>query len=208
MNKLYSFLFIILLASSSNLLATSTIQFNTTTLKATGFNNAAGTAAGGLSYGIVVDTARNGFVGYDAFVMPTSGSGLLLRKGSDQSLTDDFFFWNGQVTNASVSGTDGGTNSLPTTFANIPNGTNGIDQNDPFAIIWFSTGTASGNTYGLLTDPLFIIGADGGTTNVAAATALANTTQLLATNVLGVPEPSRMILLGFGLVGVFFRRRR
>lgn len=213
MNKTFLSIAVLVLCVSPHLRAASTIQFNSGSAKATGFDNFAGNATGGLSYGIVMDTTGNGFSGsgsnYDSFTMPATSSGLYLSRASDSSVTDDFFFWNGQTTLATISGTDGGTNGLSTTFGNIPNGTNGITAGDAFAIVWFDSGSATGNKYGFLTDPLFVVPSDSFTVSVASASALANVSSYSPSNTLGaVPEPSRMMLLGLGLIGVFFRRRR
>jgi hypothetical protein len=211
MNRLLFSALLTLLAPVA-LQATSTLQFNSASVKATGFDNAAGNAAGGLSYGIIIDTGRTGFAdlgaNYDGFVMPSSGSGLFLARGVDASVTDDFFFWNGQTTLATITGTDGGTNALSTSFGNIPNGTNGVDAGDPFAIIWFDSNTSDGSKYGFLTNALFVIPSDTATVPVANAFPGIDNPRLAGNTLGAVPEPSRMMLLGFGLVGFFFRRRR
>ena len=201
-----SIIFLPLMAFSA-----STLQFNSASLKATGFNNAASNAVGGLSYGIIIDTTGNGFynngINYNGFTMPVASAGTFLARGDNAVITDDFFFWNGQTTLASITGTDGGNNALSTSFANIPNGSNGVSAGDSFAIIWFDTNSMNGSKYGFLTDPIFTVPNDTATISVASA-AVFSSSAGPSLNILGVPEPSRIILAGLGLVGFIFRRRR
>ena len=197
-----------------------TIQFSTTSAKLTNIQNAAGTAAGGLNWGIIIDSNGNGFSEggssyLGGFAMP-SGGGTYLSNSSG-IVTDDYFYRGStnNTTTASATGTDAGTN-LITTISSVPFGVNDITTGDRYALIWFDTGasTASGAKYGFLTDAsaLFAMPADGATVQFTSANSSpfsgADPVRLASNTFAAVPEPSRMILLGFGLVGVFFRRRR
>lgn len=199
--------------------ATVTLQFSTASAKLTNIQNAAGNAAGGLRWGIVIDTAGNGFdsngTNYDGFTFPSSGTGTFLANGVTATATDDFFYWGGGTTLATISGTDSGTNAI-SSISSVPFGTNGISAGDPFALIWFDAATTNdGDKYGFLVisggaDP-FVIPSDGSTTSYSPNFAGTDPVRL-ASNTLGVagpvPEPSRVLLLGFGALSLVFRRRR
>lgn len=199
--------------------ATVTLQFSTASAKLTNIQNAAGNAAGGLRWGIVVDTSigQTGFdasgLNYDGFAFPSAGSGLFLSKGDGSAVTDDFFYFasTGNTTLPTAGGTDSGSNVI-SQLAGLPL-TGGVVAGQQFGLIWFDTTTSNdGDKYGFLTNAAFILPSDGNTVNFNAAVLGADPVRLAA-NTLGggagpVPEPSRMMLLGFGLVGLFFRRRR
>lgn len=199
--------------------ATVTLQFSTASAKLTNIQNAAGNATGGLRWGIVVDTsvAQNGFdssgTSYDGFSFPSAGSGLMLSKGDGSGLTDDYFYFasSGNTTLASAGGTDSGTNVI-SSLAGLPL-TGGVQAGQQFALIWFDTTTSNdGDKYGFLTNPAFVLPSDGNTVNFNTAVLGADPVRL-ASNVFGegpavVPEPSRLMLLGLGFFGLFFRRRR
>ncbi len=212
--------FAIVAASVVSSQATVTLQFSTGSAKLTNIQNAAGNATGGLRWGIVVDTSaavQNGFdaggLNYDGFVFPTAGSGLFLKKGDGSATTDDYFYFasSGNTTLASASGTDAGTNVI-SQLVGLPL-TGGVLAGQKFALMWFDTTTSNdGDKYGFMTDASFVLPADSQTVNFNAAVLGVDPIRL-ASNTLGtvaapVPEPSRMMLLGFGLIGLFFRRRR
>jgi PEP-CTERM motif len=208
----------LLLSASSY--ATVTLQFSTSSAKLTNIQNAAGNATGGLRWGIVIntDTPATGFdangLNYDGFTFPTAGNGVFLANGVTGLPTDDFFFFGATLntTLATVSGTDSGTNVIPS-ISGVPIGVNGIGAGDNFALIWFDTSTTNdGDKYGFLYDSSFTIPlnlpADGATLDYSPNFVGADPVRL-ASNTLGaVPEPSRLMLLGIGGLGLLFRRRR
>jgi hypothetical protein len=173
-----------------------------------------------LRYGIIVDTSGNGFFSggsdYDGFTMPAANAGLFLNTSAG-SATDDYFYWTGATTVPSVGGTDGGTNAVTGTFSlnkNLTTSEDGISAGDAFALIWFdSASSADGSGYGFLNVAGMNLPADGGSLTSALSNLFAGADPERKANLtMGgagpVPEPSRMMLLGFGLVGLFFRRRR
>lgn len=202
-----------------------TLQFSQISVgRATGFANSAGIATNGMAWGIVVSTTNSVFSGGSYDIFDPTLTGFLKINGVD---TDDYYVTSGLTTSSlgATGGDPGGAGGI-TTLNPVPfGGATGISQNDPFSIIWFETTPANNSKYGLLSNVGFVIPADGTGTSFAGITG----TGTIGTSSYGVfggstadpakpanltfsstaiPEPSRMMLLGFGLVGFFFRRRR
>lgn len=202
-----------LLVLSTTSHASITLQFSQTAVgRATGFANSAGTITNGMNWGILIDGSGNGFSSaYDA---PSSAatSGFL---SNNSVVTDDYFVTTGLLTaNQTPTGTDpggaGGISSLAGIFTSYPAG---IGQGDAFRIIWFDGAPAAGSKYGLFSDASFTLPSDGSTTSYASvfsgSTADPAKPANLSFNSAGpIPEPSRALLLGFGALGLMFRRRR
>lgn len=186
---------------------------------ASNFANAAGTVTNGMRWGIVVDTSNNGFSGsglnYDAYAAGVNTAGFL---GAGGVTSDDYF-----IPSSSTSFT---SNSSPWEDAGAPghfaNGSimddlndvtlpNGTSTSAHFAIVWFSDNTSAANSkYGFFTDNSFVVPPDSGA-GVYGNVFLGDDPTRSATNtfaVAGVPEPSRMLLAGFGVLGLMMRRRR
>lgn len=233
--RLHTLLLAITLSSSS-VFAAQTLQFNTATGRGTRFATAtagdygplAGNDFSGLRWGIVVDTGvtNNGIADF-------SGSGVGANDRyfqfssavtSNQTLkdylgnsTNDLYFAAANVSSDSsgfgLTGTGAGG---PGTFGNFALTYTGISAGQKFALIWFNDNTAeTGGTdkYGFFYDASFVLPADaGGSTPMGAIFAGPEASDKLANITLAgpapIPEPSRALLFGFGLLGVFFRRRR
>jgi hypothetical protein len=214
-----------LFASSAE--ATVTLQFNGSfnTGILSNLANAAGTVSNGMRWGVIISTADASFAGsgtnYDAYAAGVTSSGFLSFGGG---VTDDYYI-PGTLTadsSALLEGdftTAGGNGSIVDDLAGIALTGDlaglglgaGITSGDRFALIWFSDNTSlDGSSYGLITDPSFVIPSNGALQDYGAAFAGPDSIRP-ANNTFGatvIPEPSRMMLLGFGLVGLFFRRRR
>lgn len=208
---------------ASTAFGTVTMQFSQSSVaRATGFANHAGVGTGGMRWGIVIDAGSNALQGGSYDVFDTSVSGFLSVGGVT---TDDYYFAGG-LTVASVgstptipSGNDPGGTGVISQLTNvaIPYGTGGIGSGDAFSLIWFDGASAANSYYGMLanTGPTaaFTLPNDGDTVSYAAYFAGTTADPIKAANLqfpgaAPVPEPSRMMLLGFGLIGLFFRRRR
>lgn len=88
----------------------------------------------------------------------------------------------------------------------------GVTAGDAFALVWFdSNSTAVGAKYGLFTHASFVLPAnDGGTysygTPFMGTDPIRSASNTFAASV--IPEPSRALLLFFGMAGLMMRRRR
>jgi hypothetical protein len=212
------------LLSAGSAMATVTLQFSQTNVaRATGFGDRNGVAQNGMAWGIIVDSAGNGFAGasvsttYDLFSSgTTSGSGIQLTVGGVQ--TDDYYVSNASTTlnltpTGSAGGTDpggaGGITSLASIFSTYPSG---VAAGDAFSIIWFDTSpNANGTYYGMMADASFTLPPDGNTTSYASVFAGTTADPVKTAQFqfgVAIPEPSRALLAGFGLLGFLMRRRR
>lgn len=229
--KIFTLILSFSLSTFYSINAAVTYQFSVS-----GINRATGFAANGSSvgtdamrYGLVFDTNGNGFAGfnsngnapsslnngvYDLFTNTASG---FLTAGN--AATGDYYwvpsnaspFTNTLTSAGSDTGGAGGilsaTVSPVGTDAGLPSG---LTAGDKFAIIWFQTIPAEGSYYGLFTDASFVMPASGSTPVEFNSPFLGSNDPIKTANLsfAAVPEPSRVVLFGFGLIGLFFRRRR
>lgn len=178
--------------------------------------NSAGTPTNGMSWGIVVDTTGNGFsLGgnmYDAYVGGVATAGFFSAAGA---LTDDYFIpGSGTTVDASglFAGGDGGDtpgNGSIVTDLTVDY-TNGVSTGDSFRLVWFESNTATGSKYGLFGDASFTMVSDqGGNAIGYTAPFEGNDPIRTASNTFqAVPEPSRVLFLALGGMGLLMRRRR
>lgn len=196
--------------------ATVSLQFSQISVgRATGFaaHNAV-TGTNGMRWGVIVSTTNGAFNGgsYDVFDMNTSG---FLSVGGIP--TDDYYAADPTATLtatlSSTGGDPGGAGGI-TTINPVPfGGATGISAGDLFSLVWFDGAPASGSYYGMFTDAAFVMPSDTAIQSFASVFAGGTADPIKQANLQfpgagPVPEPSRMMLLGFGLVGLFFRRRR
>ena len=218
MNKLIRVLFFALIVVGS-CHATVTIQFAYPYFGNIPSNlaNFSGTVTDGMRFGIVVDTTGNGFSStqYDAYAGGGTTAGFLSASGAS---TDDYYI-PGLTT---VDGTSSpffesdfttipGHGSILDDMPPITLGANGVSTGDKFALIWLATNsTGAGDHYGLLTDASFVLPSEPFTgpfdTPFAGNDPVRSASFTFQSTL--APEPSRVLLVGVGLVCSLFRRRR
>ena len=136
--------------------------------------NASGVVTNGMRWGIIIDTAGNGFANaaanYDAYAPGVGTAGFLSVGGT---VTDDYFipgtltqdgsgFLEGDFT------TPGGSGAILDDLGNISL-TNGVAAGQHFALVWFSNNTsANGSRYGFLTDASFVVPGEGATVDFSS----------------------------------------
>lgn len=207
-------LILILLLAVSKAAATTTLQFSISGIGATNFANASSVATNGMRWGVIISSTNATFagssVGYDPFNQAVSG---FLTVGG--IATDDYYFANGAVTTSTLgapffSGVEAGSGAI-TTANNVPTTGDGITNvaaGDPFALIWMPSSTANlGDKYGLMANASFVLPASGITafTNPFIG---ADPLRPATFTFTSVPEPSKLILFGFGLCCLTLRRNR
>lgn len=212
-SKFLSLLVAICALSGGSANAATTIQFYEPYFGGIADNlaNSAGVATNGMRWGIIVDTTGNGFSStYSAYASGTATAGFFNSNGT---ATDDYYIpgaltVNGSVFPASDNGTTPGDGSILDDLA--VNYLNGVSSNDKFALIWFNDNTSANNSqYGFFTDASFVLPADtGATAGFTGPFAGTDPIRSASNTFQAVPEPSRLIVLGFGVVGLIVRRRR
>ncbi len=215
----------ILLAAPAH--ATLTLNFNAPFGGgiSSNFADATGTVPTGgasLTYGILIDTASDGFLlDYNSDFNLAEGSLLDLTTGFGAATDDQLFVsvgLNNQTTdltgvpegNPSFSGGPGALNG-----AILPDSVAGL----PFAVIWFDAGqnvganVPDGSTFGLLTDAgfqadYFVLPGPGNSNSYDAIFAGEDPVRSANDGVFtAIPEPSSLILLSLGGLGLLRRRR-
>jgi hypothetical protein len=216
--KFKALLFASIVAGTLSASATVTIQFNESFVGGIPSNlaNSAGVISNGMRWGIVVSTTDGTFAGggtnYDPYAAGPATAGFLNQGGA---ASDDYYIPGTLTADGSILvegdfSTAAGNGSIVDDL--VVSLTNGVSLNDKFALIWFSDNTSSnGSKYGFFTDPTFVMPADGSTTGYGSPFVGNDPTRTASFTFGGptvVPEPSRLMLLGLGVFGLFFRRRR
>ncbi len=196
--------------------AASTLQFAVpfSGALATNFGDASGTSVSGLTWGLVIDAGGTGFAdggaSYNAF---NPGAGAALTSPNDIPDTDDVYIFGGTTSDTSalqeagftVSGANGTLGNISVNYGS------GIDPSDAFAIVWFDGDGSNGSKYGFFNYG-GVLPADGLVAADMTAPFVGVEPIRAADNTIGgaapIPEPSRAVLAGLGLLGLFFRRRR
>ncbi len=207
--------------------AASTLMFTLGSNQATNFANGNGQGGTNLAWGIIIDTAGDGFDSnyrsYDSNYQPTgvnfgnitAGQSLVAEDGS---ASDDVLFMSSQVMNLVMGGSiDGivvGQNRI-TSVANLPYNALQVHPGQTFVIAWFDHTSAQGQPpagtpfyeekFGTFSNPLFVIPPDGGITDMSSAFTGAD--PLKSMNHRWTPEPSTSVLALLGTATLMRRRR-
>lgn len=165
---------------------------------------------------LVADTGNTGFA--NLLSNTSLLAGFTLNNGS--KVGDDMVIWSATASNlgGGTLGFDFGTTSFNTGDAAWGGS---LGHNQQLAVIWFPSGSnTEGQTFGLYRsdtveqgDRAYFTPLDGATNDIFTLTdALGGSipdSSISANNgVIGVPEPSRMVLALLGFAGLMFRRRR
>lgn len=165
---------------------------------------------------LVADTANNGFS--NLLSNPGLLSGFSYTNGS--KVGDDMVIWSATASDfgSGKLGFDFGTSSFNTADSSWGGA---LGHNQQLAVIWFPSGSNSeGQVFGYYRsdsieqgDRAYFTPLDGATNNIFSLTTdlggSVSDTSIAANNgVIGVPEPSRMILALVGFAGLMLRRRR
>jgi len=174
----------LLLTGSVN--AAQTLQFAATgaTGVFTNLQSSTGSTTSTLVWGIIVSTTNSTFAG-DTAASPYDFSGLVVSDNTTLSGGQALTVSNGVATDdrlyistnlMSLSGTgDGSTGLARPTNLNSLLYSNGVSAGDSFALVWFDYTTktgqaiASGDNYGILALPGFVLPADAGSSTSFAS---------------------------------------
>lgn len=210
--------------------AAITVSFSNASASLTNFNNGAGVGNTNLVWGILVDTAGNGFAGglganfYDeGFSLNATTTALSLTANNGVATDDRLFIAPGQMALATTIDSGGGTVNRILSMAGM-NMTNGVNFGQSYAIIWFNSvarvNTTEGLSYGIFapsatnvgiantTTANKLPGADG-TFDYAPVFAGADAAKSMGFSLGGavIPEPSTALLGALGALGLLRRRR-
>lgn len=196
--------------------AATVIQFYEPYNKGIADNLSGFTGAGkdGMMWGIIVDTTGNGFAANGAAYNDYANLAVAGFFSSGGTLTDDYYIPGALTVNGALfyPGGDGGVDPGHGAIVDdiTVNYTSGISQGDKFALVWFDTNSgATGAHYGFFADNSFILPADTGATVGFTDPFIGADAPRNASNTFqAVPEPSRILILGVGLMGFLLRRRR
>ncbi len=206
--------FLLLGASSAS--ATVTLQFGSTSIYATNWANGSGTGGANMVWGIIIDTARDGFdfnsSGY-FFNLSITAGGQSLKDGQGAA-SDDFMVISPALMTNVPNTNDGATlgQNRITALASVPYGESGIDVGDSFVIVWFDRTalgggqTGYGERFGIFSNPSLTIPADAQTFSYASAFTGPDALKPMSFGF--IPEPSSALLGLLGATGLLRRRRK
>lgn len=201
------------LAAATASSASVTLQFSSPTFgMATNWADSSGVGGSRLVWGIVIDTAGNGFDShfFQGVNFATAGGQSLLTPEGNAS--DDYLWLSSNLMatpNATYDGMVPGNNAI-TNITSIGYNSAGVNAGDAFAIVWFDRTSFSGisnygDAFGIFTDSSFIIPPDSYTVSFAPLFAGADSLKLMTGSL--VPEPSTALLGLLGIAGLIRRRR-
>jgi hypothetical protein len=207
------------------------LQFSNTSNALTNFMNGSGTSANSaLVWGVLVDTAGDGFDGgsaltpYDeGFSLAAATSPLSLTVSNGSATDDRLYIAAGFLSANTTIDSAGGSVNRALTMGNMSYAA-GVAAGQSYAIIWFDsttrpTATSEGLKYGIYTPPStnFTSGAytgaanvlppDPGTYSTLPAVFAGTDTVKTMQYALGVPETSTSLLGALGALALLRRRR-
>jgi hypothetical protein len=184
-----------------------------------GFADIAGVPTNGMIWGILIDGSGNGISGnYDVTSSVTENSNYILSTSGIAS--DDVLWTSANLTSSTDASTEGdgitkGGNGGIYDIADILL-QNGVDAGDKFYVVWFS-----GSTGGVLSDPSFLVPAEGNTGSYGTPFVGVDPVRSAGKSYSGidgvstgpgiqlslVPEPTSAFLASLGVFGLLRRRR-
>lgn len=194
----FSIALVIGLSTSSH--ASITIKVGTS-----GWGNATTASTNGMTWGFVIDSSSTSFSGTAAADLSAALVGFTIPSVITPSVpaqigSSNYYFIEAQ-SQTSASGPPTFTNGFMNTAQFNLAGT--VGTGDAAGLLWFATNTTtSGSRFGFQ-DLSQSLPLDGANITTGWGGTPAN-----ATLVVGIPEPSRVFLLGFACLGLIFRRRR